>query len=66
MLQYQKEVLERISHADRATFRKELRKAFRSLDKEGREALKQWFRTHCLCRPGQAVAHEAWSAGQLK
>lgn len=64
ILQYHKDVLERISHADRTTFRKELRKAFRKLDNEEREALKQWFRTACLCRPPHAAA--ASGADQLK
>ncbi len=50
-LNYYKEVLGRISFADRAVFRKELRKAFKRLVPEEREALKQWFRTSCLCRP---------------
>lgn len=51
-LAYYKEVLDKISHADRSTFRKELRKAFRQLLPEQREELKRWFRTACLCRPG--------------
>lgn len=50
-LNYYKEVLGRISFADQAVFRKELRKAFKRLVPEDREALKQWFRTSCLCRP---------------
>lgn len=48
---YYQEVLDKISHADRATFRKELRKAFRRLLPEEREELKQWFRSSCVCRP---------------
>ncbi len=50
-LSYYQDVLDRISHADRATFRKELRKAFRQLLPEQRDELKRWFRTACLCRP---------------
>ncbi len=52
-LNYYKEVLGRISFADRAVFRKELRKAFKRLVPKEREELKQWFRTSCLCRPGR-------------
>ncbi|HRD51303.1 MAG TPA: hypothetical protein PKY96_01515 [Flavobacteriales bacterium] len=48
---YYQEVLEKISHADRSTFRKELRKAFKRLLPEEREELKRWFRTACICRP---------------
>lgn len=48
---YYQEVLEKISHADRPTFRKELRKAFKRLSAEEREELKRWFRTVCVCRP---------------
>lgn len=47
---YYKEVLGKISFADRATFLKELRKAFRRLDQEGRDELKRWFRNVCVCR----------------
>jgi hypothetical protein len=50
LLTYHKEVLEKISRADVRTFRKELRKAFRNLVPEEREALKAWFRTSCLCK----------------
>jgi hypothetical protein len=49
-LDYYREVLDKISFADRATFRKELRKAFRRLLPEERQELKRWFRTSCLCR----------------
>jgi hypothetical protein len=49
-LDYAKEVLDKISFADRSVFRKELRKAFKRLTSEEREALKQWFRSACLCR----------------
>jgi hypothetical protein len=58
-LNYYKEVLGRISFADRAVFRKELRKAFKRLMPEERAALKQWFRSSCLCRP-------AFSESQLE
>lgn len=53
---YHQEVLAKISFADRATFRKELRKAFRQLLPEERQQLKRWFRTVCLCRPGAVDA----------
>lgn len=49
-IDYTKEVLEKISFADRSTFRKELRKAFRRLIPEEREELKRWFRSACVCR----------------
>lgn len=49
-LEYAKEILDKISFADRTVFRKELRKAFRRLDQADRDALKQWFRSSCLCR----------------
>ncbi len=52
---YYQEVLDKISHADARTFRKELRKAFKRLLPEQREELKQWFRSACLCRT-QATA----------
>jgi hypothetical protein len=54
-LTYYQEVLDKISHADRATFRKELRKAFKRLLPEEREELKRWFRSACLCRPKLAA-----------
>jgi len=47
---YYQEVLDKISHADRGVFRKELRKAFKRLLPEQREELKRWFRTACVCR----------------
>lgn len=50
LLTYHKEVLEKISRADVRTFRKELRKAFKRLVPEDREALKLWFRNSCVCR----------------
>lgn len=49
-LEYHMEILHKISFADRAVFRKELRKAFRRLLPEERDELKQWFRSACLCR----------------
>ena len=52
-LEYYKELLEKISFADRATFRKELRKAFNRLVPEERTELKRWFRSHCVCRLDQ-------------
>lgn len=52
-LDYYKELLEKISFADRSTFRKELRKAFRQLVPEERTELKRWFRTNCVCRLDQ-------------
>jgi hypothetical protein len=55
---YYQEVLDKISHADRATFRKELRKAFKRLLPEEREELKRWFRTACVCRPELALELE--------
>lgn len=54
-LSYYQAVLDKISHADRSTFRKELRKAFKRLSPEEREELKRWFRTSCLCRPELAA-----------
>jgi len=50
LLAYHKEVLEKISRADVRTFRKELRKAFKRLVPEDRDALKRWFRSSCVCR----------------
>jgi len=50
LLTYHKEVLEKISRADVPTFRKELRKAFKRLVPEDRQALKEWFRSSCVCR----------------
>lgn len=51
LIAYYQEVLDKISFADRATFRKELRKAFRKLLPDERLELKRWFRSACLCRP---------------
>ncbi|MBX2980676.1 MAG: hypothetical protein KF905_15420 [Flavobacteriales bacterium] len=59
MLAYYQDVLERISTADPAVFRKELRKAFNRLLPEQREELKAWFRTNCACRVQQATALQA-------
>lgn len=53
---YYQEVLDKISHADARTFRKELRKAFKRLLPEQREELKRWFRSACICRPVELVA----------
>jgi len=50
-VEYYKEVLSKISFADRGTFRKELKKAFRLLAPPERDELKHWFRSMCLCRP---------------
>lgn len=56
LLTYHKAILEKISHADRLTFRKELRKAFRALAPGDRDELKRWFRSSCICRvPAPAV-----------
>ena len=49
-IEYYKELLDKISFADRAVFRKELRKAFRRLVPEEREDLKRWFRSACMCK----------------
>jgi hypothetical protein len=49
-LDYYKEILDKISFADRGVFRKELRKAFKNLVPEERAELKAWFRSSCLCR----------------
>ena len=50
LIEYYKEILDRISFADKRTFRKELRKAFRHLTPEDRDELKRWFRSSCICR----------------
>ncbi len=55
-IDYYKELLDKISFADRAVFRKELRKAFRKLVPEEREDLKRWFRSACLCKVQQQEA----------
>ena len=59
LLEYYKTVLDKISFADRAVFRKEMRKAFRKLMPEERQELKRWFRSACLCKvqpPEELVA----------
>ena len=53
---YYQEVLDKISHADARTFRKELRKAFKRLLPEQRDELKRWFRKACVCRPAELQA----------
>jgi len=50
LLEYYQDVLSKISHADRAVFRKELRKAFRKLEPADRNKLKEWFRASCICK----------------
>ncbi len=50
LIEYYKEVLSKVSYADQAVFRKELRKAFRHLVPAERESLKQWFRSYCVCK----------------
>lgn len=50
LVDYYQEVLDKISFADRTTFRKELRKAFRRLLPEERQELKRWFRNSCVCK----------------
>ncbi|MCL4282213.1 MAG: hypothetical protein KJZ58_08095 [Flavobacteriales bacterium] len=52
LIDYYQEVLSKISYADKAVFRKEMRKAFRQLLPEERETLKQWFRSACVCKTG--------------
>ena len=50
LVDYYQEVLDKISFADRITFRKELRKAFKRLLPEERQELKRWFRSACVCK----------------
>lgn len=57
LIEYYKEVLGKISYADQAVFRKELRKAFRRLLPEEREDLKQWFRSQCVCKVEGTAPH---------
>lgn len=52
LIEYYQEILSKISYADQAVFRKELRKAFRRLVPDERETLKAWFRTACVCKTG--------------
>ncbi len=54
-VEYYKEVLAKISFADRRVFMKELKKAYRKLDQEGRDELKRWFRSVCVCRVNELV-----------
>ena len=56
LLEYYQEVLSKISFADQAVFRKEMRKAFRRLVPEERQALKQWFRSSCVCNTEDRAA----------
>ncbi|MBS1943910.1 MAG: hypothetical protein JST98_01610 [Bacteroidetes bacterium] len=56
LLEYYQEVLSKISFADQAVFRKEMRKAFRRLVPEERQALKQWFRSSCVCKTEDRAA----------
>lgn len=59
LIEYYQEVLSKISFADRAVFRKELRKAYKRLEPADRDALKIWFRSSCICKvdpaPGDAA-----------
>jgi hypothetical protein len=57
LLEYHKAILDKISHADVRTFRKELRKAFKRLEPREREVLKGWFRSACLCRVDKSATH---------
>lgn len=59
LLNYHKAILDKISHADVRTFRKELRKAFKRLLPHEREVLKGWFRSACLCRVDQSTEQSA-------
>jgi hypothetical protein len=54
LLDYHKQILEKISFADRVVFRKELRKAFKRLLPAERDELKRWFRETCVCRTEEA------------
>lgn len=67
LLSYHKEILEKISRADVPTFRKELRKAFRRLVPADRQALKEWYRSTCVCRVDspnrESISLEALSPG---
>ncbi len=62
LIEYYKEVLSKISYADQAVFRKEMRKAFRRLVPEEREDLKRWFRSSCVCKTDVGRTEEAASA----
>ena len=70
LIDYYEEVLSKISYADQAVFRKELRKAFRHLVPAERESLKQWFRSYCVCKaptedPRDAAARTLLPSGDL-
>ncbi|MBZ0205387.1 MAG: hypothetical protein K8H89_03610 [Flavobacteriales bacterium] len=67
LIEYYKEVLSKISYADQAVFRKEMRKAFRRLLPEERETLKQWFRSACVCKtdPARDMRAEGMRTGDL-
>lgn len=66
LIDYYEEVLSKISYADQAVFRKELRKAFRHLVPAEREQLKQWFRSACVCKAVAKQEHgTALRAGNL-
>lgn len=58
LTEYYKEVLSKISFADQAVFRKELRKAFRRLLPEERDDLKKWFRSTCVCKTDTGTTGE--------
>ncbi len=58
LIEYYKEVLSKISYADQAVFRKEMRKAFRRLLPEERDELKQWFRSACVCKTDMGTSGE--------
>lgn len=62
LIEYYKEVLSKISYADQAIFRKEMRKAFRRLLPQEREELKQWFRSACVCRTDVGGTNELRTA----
>jgi len=62
LIEYYKEVLSKISYADQAIFRKEMRKAFRRLLPQEREELKQWFRSVCVCKTDAGGTRELQTA----
>lgn len=63
LIEYYKEVLSKISYADQAVFRKEMRKAFRRLLPQEREELKRWFRSACVCKTGEGSANALQATG---